>query len=307
MDSVRALVIGYGSIGRRHARVLTELGCRVGVVSRRAIDFPVVFASLAAGLAHWQPDYVVVANRTNEHFDTLAELAGAGFVGKVLVEKPLFADSRPLPAGTPQHLAVAYNLRFHPLLKRLKEILESEQGVLCAHVYTGHYLPAWRPGTDYRDSYSSHRSEGGGVLRDISHELDYCLWLFGPWLRLAALGGRFGGLEIDSDDCFTILMATERCPSLCIHLNYLDRVARREIIVNTVEHTVRVDLDQGLFALDDRIEAAQVEWDYTYLAEHQAVLDGQWSALCSVDDGLAVLAAIEAVEEANRKGKWVER
>jgi hypothetical protein len=137
--------------------------------------------------------------------------------------------------------------------------------------------------------------------------LDYCFWLFGPWTRLTALGGRFGHLDIDSDDSFTILMATERSPSICLHLNYLDRIARREIIVNTNDHTIRVDLEQGALALNDRIETAQVERDYTYLEEHKAMIEGQWTALCSIGEGLAVLGAIEAVEEANRKGIWIEQ
>ena len=43
---MKVIVIGYGSIGSRHASVLTELGCRVAMVSRRNIDFDLSYSSL---------------------------------------------------------------------------------------------------------------------------------------------------------------------------------------------------------------------------------------------------------------------
>jgi len=87
---VNALVIGYGSIGQRHARILGELGCRVAVVSRRSIPFSPCFSTLKDALTGWCPDYVVVASRTNEHLKSVQDLARYGFQGRVLMEKPLF-------------------------------------------------------------------------------------------------------------------------------------------------------------------------------------------------------------------------
>ena len=86
---MKTLVVGYGSIGSRHARLLTSLGCEVAVVSSRDIDHPVRYRTLADALS-WKPDYVVIANRTSQHYQTLKELAASGFTGTVLVEKPLF-------------------------------------------------------------------------------------------------------------------------------------------------------------------------------------------------------------------------
>jgi len=304
----RALVIGYGSIGQRHARILDEeLGCSVAVVSRRQVDFATVFDDLAQALDSWQPGYVVIADRTSEHYATLAELMAAGFDGRILIEKPLFSEYRHAPTGLLTRVAVAYNLRFHPLLTRLKASLAAGERVISAHVYTGQYLPFWRPGTDYTQSYSSRQAEGGGVLRDISHELDYCAWLLGPWKRLTALGGRYGALEIDTEDCFSILMETEHCPLLTIHLNYLDRTARREISVNTVDHSYRADLVNGVFEIDGEGESVPVVRDQTYRAEHQAMLGEEDSMLCTLNEGLNVLATIAAIEQANCEHRWVER
>lgn len=95
---MNVLVIGYGSIGARHARILAELGCRTAVVSRREVDFPVTYRGLAEALVAEQPDYVVVACETNQHHDALLSLASLGYRESVLVEKPLFKEWVELPS-----------------------------------------------------------------------------------------------------------------------------------------------------------------------------------------------------------------
>jgi predicted dehydrogenase len=303
---VRALVIGYGSIGSRHARLLTELGCATAVMSRRQIDFPIVYSELTSALSGHRPDYVVVANPTNRHLDTLTELAASGFTGQVLVEKPLFENNHPIPENSFNRLLVAYNLRFHPVIQRLRELVENES-VLSVHAYVGQYLPDWRPGTDYRQSYSASAVQGGGALRDLSHEFDYLGWLFGHWHAVTALGGHVSSLEINSDDIFVLLMQTDRCPVVSVQVSYLDRGARRRIIVNTEGHTIEADLVGGTIAVDQNIETFTTDRDQTYREMHRAVLAGDVETLCPIQDGLVTLQLIEAAERANRQREWMTR
>ena len=304
----RAMVVGFGSIGQRHARVLGEMGCEVAVLSRREIDFPRRYPTMEAALAHEHADYVVLADRTSEHWDTLNRLANCGFSGRVLVEKPLFDQPLPLPRHTFEQVAVAYNLRFHPLARRLRDFLLNQPRLVSAHAYVGQYLPQWRPGSDYRLGYSARRAEGGGVLRDLSHELDLCHWLLGPWKRLTAQGGHFSALEIDSDDSFSLLMSTERCPSVTVQMNYLDRMVKRELLVNTTDHTVRIDFVAGVFEVDGNTEMlAPVDRDYTYRAEHAVMLAGETGIACSLEQGLETVVTIAATERAAREQQWIER
>lgn len=304
---MKALVIGFGSIGQRHARILAELGSDVAVMSRRVVDFPTTYTHVETALVDWEPDYIVVAQRTNEHLDTLKTLARLGFRGRVLVEKPLFDRWYAPVRHAFAQSAVGYNIRFHPLITRLRKFLSVEDAILTAHVYVGQYLPQWRLGRDYRQSNSAHRSEGGGVLRDLSHELDYVLWLFGPWLRLAAIGGHFSPLEIDSDDVFSLLLATKRCPVVSVQMNYLDRKQRREILVHTSGHSVWVDLIRGIYEVDGDNEVVTLERDATYRGEHKAMLEGDPSVLCSFEEGLEVMSTIDAVERAAASGEWITR
>ena len=304
---MKALVIGYGSIGQRHVRLLTELGCQIAIVSRRSIDFAPRYSDLTQALADWQPEYVVVANRTSEHHQATQFLIKHDFQGRVLVEKPLYDHPSALPRNGFALAAVAYNLRCHPLLTKLKCLLDDSAQLVTANIYAGSYLPDWRPNIDYRQSYSAKRAQGGGVLRDLSHELDYALWLFGPWRRLTASGGRLGPLEIDSDDAYTLLMETQRCPLVSIHMNYLDRVPRREVLVNTDRHTVRVDLINNAIWIDGAQESVNVARDDTYRTEHQAMLAGKVEGLCTLEEALETLVTIEAAERAAASHSWIAR
>ncbi len=299
-----ALVIGQGSIGQRHARVLAGLGLTVGTLSRRG--GPAGFATLDEALTVLAPGYVVIATETADHGRVLEDLAGHGHRGRVLVEKPLFAAPQPVPAQGFAGLAVGYQLRCHPALARLRRLLDGER-VLSAQIYVGQYLPEWRPDRDYRDGYSGRAAEGGGVLRDLSHELDLANWLFGPWRRLTALGGHWSHLEIDSDDHFLLLAAFERCPAATLQLNYLDRRTRREVVVNTDRATFTLDLIAGTLCRDrDEPETFAVDRDQVLRAMHRSVLDGPADDLCDLDQGLRVVAMIAAAERAAAEGIWVE-
>ncbi len=303
---MKALVIGYGSIGQHHARLLTEMECEVAVVSRRSVDFAPHYFDLAQALADWQPGYVVVANRTNEHLGTLKTLGQHNYQGRLLLEKPLFDRASELFNHSFSLAAVAYNLRCHPMLMKLKPLLDDSAQLITASIYVGSYLPDWRPDTDYRQSYSAIKAQGG-VLRDLSHELDCALWFFGPWRRLTASGGHLSPLEIDSDDAYTLLMETQRCPLVSIHMNYLDRVPRRDILVNADQHTVRVDLIKNTIAIDSVQESVTVARDDTYRAEHQAMLAGNAEGLCTLEEAMETLTTIEAAEHAAASHTWIVR
>jgi predicted dehydrogenase len=198
---------------------------------------------------------------------------------------------------------VAYQLRFHPVVRRLKALLGSATP-FAAHATVGQDLRQWRPGADYREGYSAVRAHGGGVLRDLSHELDYLTWILGPWSRLTALGGHVSGLDIDSDDVFSLLFATERCPVVTLNMNYLDSTLRRQVLALTDTGTVVADLAAGTVTIDGDTEAFAVDRDDPYVAMHEAAIAGDSDALCTADEGLAVVAMIAAAERAAAAREW---
>lgn len=301
-----ALVIGQGSIGQRHARILSDMDCAVTVVSRRSNDAYPSASSLIDALARFAPNYVIVANETSVHAETLSTLAEQGYSGKILVEKPLFSAPQPLPLHRFSKVAVGYNLRFHPLVQELYQRL-NHAPLLGLQLYCGQYLPDWRPQTDHRTSYSAHRALGGGVLRDLSHELDLLLWLGGDWQRLAALGGRISDLTVDSDDGWATLLQTQNCPMATVQINYLDRPGRRTITAHTATDTFHLDFLQGTLWQNGTHYQIATDRDASYRALHQAMLDDSPQPdLCSLDQGQAVMILIAAVEKAAATGQWID-
>lgn len=304
---MRALVIGQGSIGQRHARVLAEMGCEVAVVTRRhQREGARAHATIAQALEVERPKYVVVANETAKHHSALRELAAGGFTGTVLIEKPLFEELRAVPEHRFENAAVAYNLRFHPVLMELQRRLEGQR-VISVEAYVGQWLPDWRPGTDYRASYSADATRGGGVLRDLSHELDLINWLFGSWSEIAALGGKRSDLEINSDDVWTVLMEMESGAAVTLQLNYLDRPGRRRLLVITPSATFVADLSAGTLTENSVSTPFTVDRDHTYRAQHRALIDGGPGTPCSLQAGLAVLATVAAIERAASMRSFVSR
>lgn len=303
---MNCLVIGFGSIGNRHKRMLEQLGHDVSVVTRRPYAGKGCYDTVGQAFKARPFGYVVVANRTHEHHDALCALFKTGFNGPVLVEKPLFDRVRAMPDLNSEQVFVAANLRFHPVISRLPALLE-DQKILTIQIYVGQYLPNWRPDVDYRQCYSAFRAAGGGVLRDLSHELDYLTWLTGKWRRLTATGGKLSRLDIDSDDAFSLLVETEDCPIASVNMNYLDRKLRREIIINMEGRSIKGDLIANTLEIDDEKIALDGRLDDTYLAQHTAILSGNVGMLCTCEHAFDVLEMIENAEMASRQKIWVSR
>ncbi len=307
-----ALIIGYGSIGSRHAGILTEMGMNVSVVSARSGTHPQTYSSIAAAFEAKKFAYVIICNETSKHHASVAELNRLQYLGRLLIEKPLWQPSDPALAPITEEAFVAYHLRFDPLLLRLKELLQGKK-LVTAEMRAGSYLPDWRPGRDYRETESAKRSAGGGVLRDMSHEIDFAQWIFGEWTELTASGGHLSPLEIETDDVFCLMAKAKACPLVTINLNYIDRQPEeRWIVVNTTEETWRADLVGRTITKDGaevyRTQAAELANHVAefYRAENRSLIRGDTKNICTFNEGLKVVQIIGAAETASRDRKWIK-
>lgn len=300
----KVVVVGYGSIGQRHAEVLTELGCAVAVVSRRPGVFGIQYKHIKEALIDWAPEYCVIASRTSEHALDLEALNMAGFTGKLLIEKPIFSEARAMPAHQASLVRVAFNLRCHPLMQALLEAMQGYE-IRAVHGYVGQYLSNWRPGQDYRQSYSASAEAGGGVLLDLSHDIDIMAQIVGDWTALTALGGKFSSLEITSDDCFGLLFQSQTCPVATLNMNYLDHRARREYLVHCDDFSFKADFIAGTLEKNGQIifQQAMARND-TYSEMHTRMLQHDGKGLCTVNHGLRLLKTIAAAREAANQKVW---
>lgn len=304
-NSVNVAVVGAGSIGSRHQRILKQLGHQVSVVSANSPDAD--FRSMSDALERESFDYVVIASQTSQHVIDLSALINNRFSGRVLIEKPLFEKLHTLEDNNFSFAAVGYNLRFHPAIVWLKDTLPKLGKLSSANFYVGQYLPTWRPDSDYRKSSSARDISGGGVLRDLSHELDLVQYLFGDWQQLTAVGGKFSDLEIATDDTFSILMTSTKCNAISVQLNYIDRIKQRYITINGNNGTVSIDLISNTAKFNVLDVKFSVNADDSYVAQHLAVISNDSQNTCSLSEALKVVETIQAIEKSAEKLKWISQ
>lgn len=299
----KALVIGYGSIGQRHVRILKEMGMEVTVVSKHVDTSQYSFPTISEALANKRFEYIVISNNTSSHYETFREIINRKLDCILLVEKPLFSNAYPL-VGTNIPVYVAYNLRYHPLIKELVKVI-SDEVVVSVNTYVGQYLPNWRPNTDYTKSYSAHKELGGGVIRDLSHELDYLTYLFGNWTSLISNAGKISDLNIKSEDYCQVSFVTNKKININLELNYLDRITQRYMIINTNSKTIKLDFILNTINCNgDLFKLTDFDKDYTYRKQHEDILT-EASYVCTFEEGYQIVQMIEAIEYSASKKEWV--
>lgn len=306
--SYSVLVFGCGSIGQRHARIAASLGASITCISSRTnLPWPTV-RELSA-LPQTAYDLVIIATPTALHTKHLQDILSISALhgAMLLVEKPIAANMEKtllhLGKQEMKRIVIGYNLRFHPGIQRLRELIVNRQ-LVYLQLDVGQYLPTWRPSTDYSKSYSANAEDGGGALRDLSHELDLAGLLAGKWQAVTAIGGKCSNLTISSDDSYTLLAKHERCPQVTIHVDYLQRPARRQILAVWENGSAHLNLISGELTTDNQLETFATDSDTTYIAQLQAIINGQYSHLCDFNAGMDALSYVCAAEGAAREGKW---
>jgi len=294
-----ALIIGYGSIGKRHAEILSEMDeiSHLSVLSSH-FDLPYETISSIEDISSLNPDYMVIASPTNQHYTQLKFLEDNFKRRKILVEKPFFDSFVDLKV-THNEVYVGYNLRFHPMIDKIKKIC-IDRRLWNIHVFCGSYLPDWRPGMDYRETSSAKRDSGGGVLLDLSHELDYVQWLAGPLEVEHAVNKKVSDLDIDSDDLLLLSGRTQDGVHVHIGLNYFTRKPIRKIIIDGEGISIEGDLIANTLSVTEDGETSDysfpdLERNDTYRAQHQAVLESDLKNVCTFTEGLNTMRLIENI------------
>jgi predicted dehydrogenase len=325
------LIVGLGSIGRRHLNNLAALGENEIMLFRthrstlpddELAAYPVE-TSLEAALAH-QPDAVIIANPTALRLDVAIPAAQAGC--HLLLEKPVAAklDERVnvLKRSVDQARVatlVGFQFRFHPVLEKLKASLAA--GIigqpLTFRAHWGEYLPGWHPWEDYRQSYAARSDLGGGVVNTLCHPLDYVRWLFGEVHSLYALTGQVSDLAVDVEDIAEITLTFESGVVGSVHLDYFQQPPAHWLEINGTQGYIRWDSETGIARIyithEGRWESIEppvgFERNALFLAEiqhFQAVINGEASSRCSLEDGIKSLVLTTAVHESARMGIKLE-
>lgn len=295
----KALIVGLGSIGRKHYEALKNLGFEVAVLSKSVQNFQGRLYRSFEELDLEEFDLFIIANITSLHLQTL-KFIDARVRGKsILIEKPLFERHYDFTPSGENRLFVAYLLRFHPVVGHLKALIENEE-VYFASFECDSYLPSWRGG-DYRKSYSAKRKLGGGVLLDLSHELDLALFLCGGGRLDFGEAVKISELELESDD-FAFLALRSGAKGwerrLHIRVNYFSKFERRVVIIHTKKHSFKADLRAQSLEIYSPSGAEKLSFQGDTMqnlqALHRAILNEDKN-LCTLEEGQRLLKICDEV------------
>ena len=295
---IRALIVGLGSMGRRHLANFRTLETEADITVWQQHSRPGPGEPLPAGAdrvvhsledaLHARPEAAVVASPASRHVETALVLAQQGI--HLLVEKPLshtlegVDDLLELCHSRNLTLQVGYNFRFYRPLQIIRQaLLEGRIGhVLAVGAEVGQYLPQWRTGADYRQGVSARSDLGGGAVLELSHELDYCRWLAGEVKSVSAQIAHLSDLEIDVEDTAEIILQFNNGAIGSVHLDMVQRSPTRSCRIIGAEGTIAWDgnshqvrrFSAGSNCWEDMHPARELDRNEMYLAELQHFLEG---------------------------------
>ncbi len=331
----RAVVVGSGSAGRRHLTTLrTLLPDAELVVVRRPdsttpLDVPaeqraLVVDSLDAALATGPVDLGVVASPAPFHVGHTASLVRAG-VPTVLLEKPLAtsaAAAAPLDelATGATRIVVGYHLRWSDTAPALRTLVhEGTVGrVRSFGLHSAQHLSDWRPWARTEDTVSGRADLGGGILLEISHELDGLRWLLAAEhgeVATVAATLRFDGAPTDGavDTVADLDVRLADGTPGTVHLDMVTPQHDRRWWVRGESGELHADLRSGrierlgpdgsVTVLVERAEPGERDRAELRLVEHTlAVRAGASTPACTVHDGLEVLRVVDAARRSHETG-----
>jgi predicted dehydrogenase len=279
----KVLIIGFGSIGKKHATIIKnfKMVSDVYILSRR---HPKIFKSInkLSQIKDINPDYIIICSRTSDHFKHLKYIERNFSKKIVLVEKPLFNNYHKFSI-LKNKVFVGYNLRQHPVIRFIKNFIINKK-IFSVKISCNSYLPNWRKNINYMDSYSSHRKFGGGVLLDLSHEIDYLEWVFKKIKKLHLVKiKKLSNLKINVED--HVLIAGEtKLSSFILDLNYYSLFPRREIFIDGHHFSIKGDLIKNFVEIyannkKKRIINFKNKKNYTYVKQHELILNQNYGTL----------------------------
>ena len=324
---MNVIIVGLGSIGKRHVKVLRHLASDIKIHDLLNVDIDFVKDNQINVLENFnqgistKPEFVIISNPTSKHVNTA--LAFAKQKVNLFIEKPLSHNLENILKLTRVikninlSVTVGFQMRFHPLLKIIYDLIKKGKigELLAFNGYVGQYLPDWRPKQDYRNTSSAKKQLGGGVLMDISHELDIAISIMGKVKNTISNMSNISDLEINTEDSVNVLLNHDKSITN-ISLNYFDRKYTWESKIIGTKGTLNWDYVNGTLEFVDKggsIKKWKNPKNFTrndlfirQLDHWFSVLQGEKMPIVSIENALYLNQVISAIKESSINHKSIE-
>jgi len=320
-------IIGLGSIGRRHLRLIKEIRPDIRIVVVRSgqgkaynkdlMDVEVVYSISDAINKGIQA--AIISSPATHHLDQSLEFARHGV--HLLIEKPISHTLNKIDElikvlnKNKLTAMVGYVLRYNLGAIQFKKWLgdKSIGKILHARIECGSYLPDWRPDQDYRKTVSALSDLGGGVLLELSHELDYLYWFFGRPKYVQAKIRNSGVLDIDVEDQADLLITSNQGYCISVQIDFNRQHVERKCKVLTTKGELTWDavnncVIQKIKNKNSVCYRYNNERDYIYRTQLEVFIDcieNNNKPKVTVEDGACVMELIDAARTASVSGSKV--
>jgi len=274
------LIIGLGSIGSRHLKIINQLRPEINVNLLRRKESKKnkleklankIFFDIKEALKE-NLDAVIISSPSSMHINQAINFIDLNI--PIFIEKPIsnsledFLKFKKLAEKNNALVLVGYVLRYSKILNEFKTLIT--KNIIGKHIYIdikySSFLPDWRKDTDYKNSVSSNNSLGGGVVLELSHEIDYANWLFGPFNELKAIRNNTNQLEIDVEDIVKIIAINKNKCLINIHLDFSSKIPERYCCLNGSEGFIKLDFIQNKISsklnIEKEIKSYKIESNY---------------------------------------------
>jgi len=233
------LIVGGGSIGKRHLKNLSKISSENLYCFKRNTNpefekkYNCKIITTKKQFYSLSPLLVIVCNPSSLHAEWV-KLANET-KSHLFVEKPFVTSQDQLNFvknnwANDRVFFIGFMLRYHPAVKKIKTLLDNKKigKIFSARFEFGSWLPNWHPYEDYKKSYASKKTLGGGVINTINHELDLILYFFGKPINIMTTKSNVGDLDIEVEDIAeSIFSFQDKIVSL--HIDFLQKDYDRNI------------------------------------------------------------------------------
>lgn len=325
----KILIVGFGSVGKRHAENFFNLDCDISVVevnltkiNEHSSKFQVhaFYKNVSDAINFERFDGAVICSPTFFHPLQSLALIEAGI--PVLVEKPLainLSDTIMLKEDLKRlngKLLLGYTWRWWEPLRILRGLVLGNKIGKVRHVHfnMSAHLADWHPWERYQDFFMSSVKLGGGALLDESHWIDIMIWIFGMPNAVSGKVIKLSELEIETDDNVDIFCEYEGL-SVTIHLDLFGRPHDKSIRFTGENGSIIWTAEPNKIRVSNNMLPIWEDYNYDYQRNDMFVslakdfillIDNEFESQCSIDDGINVLKIIEAVRQSSILNKTIQ-
>jgi len=295
----KVLIIGSGSIQKTHVKVLRLINKNIII---HTIPTRKNLKSELKTLKKFNPEYIVVCSPSSFHYRHFLFIE-KNFQNKiVLIEKPLFIKFYSIDKNLNNKYFVGYNLRFHPVITYLKNFLK-KKNILSINVISHSFLPSWRK-KNYKHSVSAKKKLGGGVLLELSHELDFLKWLFKKIKILQVYNKQISKLKINTDDILNLSGKVNNKSFFNLNINFFSRINCRKIKVDGNNFSIEGDLINNTIkiVIDDKEDLKifkNFDIKNTFRSLHLELMSQKLKHSCTIFEGLELMKLIDKIKVKN--------